>query len=163
MSNLKLAYVFIQLKKKEKENLLWTDLPHCHMSSPETYGPWWSQQSSSHRPTNPPADSELSLKLVCCCQPWQEPKEAPNCPNYQKLRGTESSTEGEHKKTERGEKGVWQQGKRRMSTVKLKAERHNSAWLPTLALPKSWLNLAGDKATCLRNVITSKKVGNSAF
>lgn len=116
---------------------LQTDLPHLHMPCPEIHGPWWFQQSLNHTPTNPPTDSEPSLKSLCCCQPWQEPKEAPNCPNYQKLQGMNSEWHSGRTQwgREEGESMATRKKGRRVTTVKMKARdntwhdfKHNTAW-----------------------------------
>lgn len=101
----KMVCIFRGKWRKKRKTRWWpsqTDLPRLHMSCPEIHGPWWFRRSLNHRLKNPPAGSELSLKSLCCCQPWQEAKEAPNCPNYQKLQGMNRER---HKEREHSEAG----------------------------------------------------------
>lgn len=137
---------------------LQTDLPHLHMPCPEIHGPWWFQRSSNHRPKYPPINSEPSLKSLCCCQPWQELKEAPNCPNYQKLWGMnrERHTEGEHSEAERREK-VKQQERKGEGNCQTKRKRHNLAWLQIPIWPK-FDNSTGKKSTYMWTVMTLVKL-----
>ena len=133
-----------------------TDLPHLQMPCQEIHDPWWFRRSSNHRPKNPPTGSELSLKSLCCCQPWQEPKEAPNCPSYQKLQGT---NRGRHRGRtwrgrEEGERTATREKRRRVTTVKPKAK---NTWHDFKYKCCPSLTIQLEKATCLWTVITLVK------
>lgn len=163
-------------REKEEGWTPQTDLPRLHNQCPEIHGPWWFQRSSNHRPKNPPADSEPSPKSLCCCQPWQELKEAPNCPNYQKLQGTnrgrdteENREEGESKEEEKGDNCQTKGRRHKLARLQTKTARvwqfnwRESNTFVNFVKKKKHRNFELHLFRCLHNVTTASIMKNDNY